>query len=72
MTLITESAKNIAKEMLAELIQRYNATTRLVDHSNVSEETIRTWLYHTSKPYSKGYMAFAKKLYRKLYDTKFK
>lgn len=44
MTLITENAKNIAKEKLAELIQRYNATTRLVDHSNVSEETIRTWL----------------------------
>lgn len=60
MTLITENAKNIAKEKLAELIQRYNATTRLVNHSNVSEETIRTWLYHTSKPYSKGYMAFAK------------
>lgn len=39
MTLITENAKNIAKEKLAELIQRYNATTRLVDHSNVSEET---------------------------------
>lgn len=44
MTLITENAKNIAKEKLAELIQRYNATIRLVDHSNVSEETIRTWL----------------------------
>ena len=44
MTLITENAKNIAKQKLAELIQRYNTTTRLVDHSNVSEETIRTWL----------------------------
>ena len=44
MTLITENAKNIAKEQLAKLIKRYNATTRLVDHANVSEETIRTWL----------------------------
>ena len=44
MTLITENAKRIAKERLAKLIQRYNTTTRLVDHADVSEETIRTWL----------------------------
>ena len=44
MTMITEQIKNSAKERLADLIQRYNATTRLADHSDVSEETIRTWL----------------------------
>lgn len=44
MTIITEQIKNSAKERLAELIQRYNTTTRGVEHSNVSEETIRTWL----------------------------
>ena len=44
MAIITEQIKNTAKERLSNLIQRYNATTRLVDHSDVSEETIRTWL----------------------------
>lgn len=44
MALIIENAKRIAKEKLTELIQRYNATTRLVDHADVSEETIRAWL----------------------------
>ena len=40
MTMITEQIRNFAKESLANLIQRYNATIRLVDHSDVSEETI--------------------------------
>ena len=44
MTMITEQIRNFAKESLANLIQRYNATTRLANHSDVSEETIRTWL----------------------------
>lgn len=35
MTMITEQIKNSAKERLADLIQRYNATTRLADHSDV-------------------------------------
>ena len=44
MTMITEQIKNSAKESLANLVQRYNATIRLAEHSAVSEETIRTWL----------------------------
>ena len=44
MTMITEQIRSFAKESLANLIQRYNATTRLANHSDVSEETIRTWL----------------------------
>lgn len=41
---MNEQIKNAAKERLSNLINRYNTTTRLVDHKNVSEETIRTWL----------------------------
>lgn len=44
MPIITEQMKHTAKDRLAQLIQRYNTTTRLVNHSDVSEETIRTWL----------------------------
>lgn len=41
MTMITKQIKNFAKESLANLIRRYNATTRIADHSDVSEETMR-------------------------------
>jgi len=44
MAIFTEQIKNTAKEKLALLIQRYNNTTRLANHGDVSEETIRTWL----------------------------
>ncbi|MBQ4059487.1 MAG: Eco57I restriction-modification methylase domain-containing protein [Lachnospiraceae bacterium] len=44
MAMLTEQIKNTAKDKLAHLIQRYNATTRLANHNDVSEETIRTWL----------------------------
>lgn len=35
MALIPEQIKDSAKESLANLIQRYNATVRLADHSDV-------------------------------------
>lgn len=44
MAVLTEQIKNTVKERLAHLIQRYNTTTRIADHCDVSEETIRTWL----------------------------
>lgn len=44
MTFLTEQVKKTAKTKLEKLIQRYNATTRKVEHRDVSEETIRTWL----------------------------
>lgn len=44
MIILTEHVKDTAKAKLSNLIQRYNATTRMVAHSDVSEETIRTWL----------------------------
>ena len=44
MTVVTEEIKNTAKAKLHRLIQKYNSTTRIAKHSDVSEETIRTWL----------------------------
>ncbi len=38
MTMITEQIRNFAKESLANLIQRYNATTRLANHSDVIKQ----------------------------------
>lgn len=37
-------SKETAKAKLADLIKKYNSTLRLQDHSDISEETVRTWL----------------------------
>ena len=38
------SNKEVAREKLSKLIERYNKTLRGKDHKDISEETIRTWL----------------------------
>ena len=36
--------KDDIKQLLADLIDRYNSTLRTKNHKDISEETIRTWL----------------------------
>ena len=37
-------SKDDIKQLLADLIDRYNSTLRTKNHKDISEETIRTWL----------------------------
>lgn len=37
-------SKDDIKQLLADLIDRYNSTLRTKNHEDISEETIRTWL----------------------------